>query len=118
RVPATLTLVSVRGRRTAPPSRVPTASPHSRHDSSTHLVRRIRAPRSTSLVDITSHRTRLAEVVAVGELPTVPRTLVPVDGWNTNVRRSVNTFGYLQRRARQPLRRIGAPFSYERIRSV
>src|SRR5580765_8295419 len=54
RVPATLTLASVRGRRTAPPSRVPTASPHSRHDSSTHLVRRIRAPRSTSLVDITS----------------------------------------------------------------
>src|SRR5436190_1336859 len=77
RAPETLMLASVRGRSTAPPSSVPTASPHSKHDSSTHLVRRIRAPRSTSLVDITTHPNWLPPRMAVRELPTVPRTLVP-----------------------------------------
>src|SRR5262245_16245851 len=72
RAPATLTLASLRGRSTEPPSRVPTDSPHSRHDSSTHLVRLMRAPRSTSLVDICHTPYRARASLTVRHMPYCP----------------------------------------------
>jgi len=45
-------LWAFRGRSSVPPSSVATASPQSMHDSSTHFVRRMRAPRSINFVDI------------------------------------------------------------------
>ena len=53
-----------------------TDSPHNIQDNSTHFVRRIRAPRSISFVDISETVDPLRSGWQSGIFPTVTRTLV------------------------------------------